>query len=113
MSEPISTCLECGTCCFSELEAYVRVLGTDYSRLGERAAALTHFIGNRCYMKMVEGHCAALEVQPSSGRFVCSAYEQRPDVCRALERASPQCSAEIHEKGNRPRALLVLLRSTR
>ena len=111
--EGVPACLDCGTCCFSTLPEYLRVFGIDLDRMDDRAQALTHFIGNRCYMKMVKGHCAALEVEPSSGRFVCSAYEQRPDVCRALERASPQCSAEIHEKGNRPRALLVLLRSTR
>jgi uncharacterized protein len=87
----------------------VRVVGSDHERLGERAFELTHFIGNRCYMKMAFGHCAALSVEVTTGRFVCSAYEQRPDVCRDLERASPECRAESHEKGERPRALLHVL----
>jgi Fe-S-cluster containining protein len=113
LSELVPACLECGACCFSELEAYVRVVGSDHSRLGERASTLTHFIGNRCYMKMEHGHCAALEIEATTGRFVCSAYEHRPDVCRDLERTSPQCQAEMHEKGPRPQALLHALRSSR
>jgi Fe-S-cluster containining protein len=91
----------------------VRVLGSDHERLRERADDLTHFIGNRCYMKRTHGQCAALAVEVTTGRFVCSVYQQRPDVCRDLERASPQCRAEIHEKGERPRALLRVLGSTR
>jgi hypothetical protein len=90
----------------------VRVVGSDHARLGERASELSHFIGNRCYMKMTDGHCAALVLEIATGRFVCSAYETRPEVCRDLGRASPQCRAEIHEKGERPPALLQLLGST-
>ena len=91
----------------------MRVVGSDHARLGELAGELTHFIGNRCFMNMVRGHCVALVIELETGRFVCSVYETRPAVCRDLERASPQCRAEIHEKGERPRALLHVLGSTR
>jgi hypothetical protein len=33
-------CLACGTCCFSNLEMYVRVSGDDHARLAERAEEL-------------------------------------------------------------------------
>ncbi|HSC89433.1 MAG TPA: zinc/iron-chelating domain-containing protein, partial [Polyangiaceae bacterium] len=67
-------------------------------------------IGNRCYMRLVDGHCAALIVDPSDRSFRCSVYERRPDVCRWLERGSGQCRADRHEKGERP--LLALARLT-
>lgn len=100
-------CLECGSCCFSTLPDYVRVDGRDHARLGERAEDLTHFIGNRCYMRMHDGHCAALQIDAANRRFVCSIYEARPELCRSLERGSSACAAELHEKGDRPRHLLL------
>lgn len=81
---------------------YVRVFGTDWDRMGDEARALTHFIGNRCFMRLEEGHCAALVIEPENGRFVCSIYQSRPDTCHALERGSGQCRGELHEKANRP-----------
>lgn len=99
-------CLACGTCCFSELDTYARLDGADHAGLGVRADELTHFIGNRCYMKMHDGHCAALVIDVAGRRFVCGVYESRPAVCRELERGSPACQGEIHEKGERPLALL-------
>ena len=102
-------CLGCGACCFSNLETYARVTGFDHERLADQAEALTVFVGNRCYMKMLDGHCAALVVDAETQRFVCSIYETRPAVCRELERSSPAGQAEIHEKGDRPRALLQVL----
>lgn len=89
---------------------YVRVTGDDHERLGADAAALTHFIGNRCYMRMhKDGHCGALRV--GDGRFVCSVYGNRPQVCRDLERGSPVCEAEIERKGDSPSALVQLWRT--
>jgi Fe-S-cluster containining protein len=102
-------CLECGTCCFSNLETSVRVTGDDYERLGDSAEGLVHFVGNRAYMRSAEGHCAALRIE-LSGRFVCSVYETRPDACRDLERASPQCAGELFTKAGRPLARLAELR---
>lgn len=93
-------CLSCGACCFSALETYVCVTGADYARLGELAERVSGFIGNRCYMRMHEGRCAALAVDPA-GRYVCSIYEQRPEVCRELERGSSACEAERTRKSER------------
>lgn len=102
--ESISTpaCLACGACCFSKLQNYVRVDGADHRRIGDQVEELTHFDGNRCFMNMHEGHCAALVIDLVTREFVCSIYEIRPDICRGLERTSPECRGEIHEKNDRP-----------
>ena len=108
MPESTPACLGCGVCCFSTLPNYVRVHGADHARIGERVEDLTHFDGNRCYMDMCEGHCAALVIDLGTGQFVCSIYETRPNTCRDLQRTSPACQGEIHEKSQRP---LLLVRS--
>mgnify|MGYP005820382823 CR=1 FL=1 len=88
------------------------VTGGDHARLGEAAERLTQFVGNRCYMRMEGGHCAALEIT-EGGRFVCSVYAARPATCRELERGGPACQAELATKGERAqRALLPLLRDS-
>jgi uncharacterized protein len=102
-------CMSCGTCCFSELESFVRVLGSDRARLGSQAEDLVAFVGNRAYMRMVDAHCAALRVGGSQGRFVCTTYETRPQICRDLQRGSPECLGEIGSKEERP--LLALRRA--
>lgn len=100
--EGIPACLACGTCCFSTLPEYLRVFGVDLDRMDDRAQALTHFLGNRCYLQLDEGHCKALVIDPVARRYVCSIYEMRPDVCRALERGSGQCRGELATKAERP-----------
>lgn len=106
----VPECLACGACCFSRLSTYVRVTGADHSRLGERASELVSFDGHRAYMRMLEGHCSALKIEPVSGRFVCSAYLIRPDVCRDLERGSGACQGELETKATRPLLELGRLR---
>lgn len=94
-------CQQCGVCCFSESAEYVWVTGYDWSRLGVDADRLAHFIGNRAFMKMAGGHCGALELRQSeSGRttFFCTIYDQRPEICRILERGSPECLADLEAK---------------
>ncbi|WP_437611780.1 YkgJ family cysteine cluster protein [Sorangium sp. So ce834] len=103
-------CTACGTCCFSTLPEYIRVFGCDYDRMDDRARALTRFIGNRCYMRVEDGRCAALTLDAELGRFLCSIYEVRPDCCRALERGSGACLGELHEKRERPLIALDALR---
>lgn len=44
----------------------------------------------RRFMKMVDGHCVALE-RSSDGRFSCTVYEDRPTVCRGLEPGTAPC----------------------
>ena len=105
--ELIPECQQCSACCFSELERYVRVTGSDYTRLGEAAPTFVHFIGNRAFMRMRDGHCAALMLDAKSGRSACQVYEQRPQTCRDLERGSPSCLGERHAKVER---VLVHLR---
>jgi Fe-S-cluster containining protein len=102
-------CLECGTCCFSNNERSVRVTGDDYERLGDAVEELVHFVGNRAYMRLADGHCAALRIE-LEGRFVCTVYESRPDACRDLERESPACAGELFTKAGRATARLVELR---
>lgn len=106
----IPECLACGACCFSLLGTYVRVTGLDHARLGERAQELVRFEGIHAYMRMADGHCGALEIDPLSGRFSCSAYETRPDVCRDLARGSGACRGELEAKAQRPLLALGLLR---
>jgi Fe-S-cluster containining protein len=87
----------------------VRVTGDDHARLGEAAERLTQFIGNRCYMRMEAGRCAALEIT-ADGRYVCTVYPNRPATCRDLERGGPACEAERARKAERAR--LPLLRGS-
>ena len=102
-------CLACGTCCFSQLDTFVRVTGDDYARLGNHVESLVRFEGIRAYMRMLDGHCAALRLEPESGELVCSVYEQRPQICRDLRRGSQECLAERELKSERP--LLALRRA--
>jgi len=95
-------CLLCGTCCFSDLPEYIRVFGVDYDRMDDNARALTDFLGNRCFMRLKDGHCAALVPDPDTKRFVCSIYPMRPDACRSLDRGSSACLGELSLKANRP-----------
>lgn len=83
--------------------------GDDHARLGDAAGTFVTFIGNRAYMRLADGHCAALRIE-LSGRFVCTVYEARPDACRDLERGSPQCAGELYTKAGRAGAKLVQLR---
>jgi len=92
-------CLACGVCCHSTLPTYVRVSGDDYARLGDDAERVTTFIGNRCYLRIEHGHCAALESDERG--FPCGVYERRPATCRSLERGSPECLGEIASKAGR------------
>lgn len=100
-------CVACGVCCFSTLERYIQVDGDDYERLGDDAERLVHFIENRAYMRLVEGHCAALQVDRDAGRFWCTVYDRRPRICRDLERGSPACAGERATKGDRPLGLIA------
>jgi Fe-S-cluster containining protein len=104
-------CVPCSACCFSELAEYVRVFGVDVDRMDERALGYTDFDGHRAFMRMVNGRCAALVIDPDAKRFTCAIYEMRPDVCRSLEPGSGACKADRHAKRERPLlAIEALLR---
>jgi hypothetical protein len=106
----VPECVSCGTCCFSTAPDYLRVAGVDYERLGEDAESLVVWLGNRAYLRLEDGHCSALRLDPQRGLFLCSVYERRPDVCRWLERGSGHCLGEREAKGERPREALLSLR---
>ena len=113
MSADLPECLSCGTCCFSTLERYVPVSGDDHARLGDAADDLVVWIENRAYLRIESGHCAALAIDRARGLFVCTVYERRPQVCRDLERGSPQCEGELSAKRERPPLALLELRRER
>lgn len=111
-------CVRCGACCFSESPRHARVTGDDYARLGDEAQRLVTWLGNQAFMRIEHdgaeppvGRCAALVPEPSTGEYLCSVYERRPEVCRALERGSPACAGERETKGDRPRHALTVLRT--
>ena len=82
----------------------MRVTGEDWARLGDAAGRAAHFIGHRAYMKMTDGHCAALEIRRTPDgklEFFCTLYDRRPQVCRDLARGSPQCEGELAAKRDR------------
>lgn len=104
MNTTPADCLQCGACCFSLLPTYVRVSGGDWERLGEVAETVAHFIGHRAYMRMNDGHCAALTVRTGTDgqrEYFCTIYDRRPQVCRDLARGSAQCEAELEQKHDR------------
>ena len=93
-ADPPPLCQACGACCFGDTPHYVPVSGDDYSRLAATATRLARFDGNRCFMRMQDGHCAALRFDPAAGGFACEVYGQRPEICRELARGSASCEAE-------------------
>lgn len=101
MSDSPPECLRCGACCFNDNPTALRVTGDDRERLGDALAErLTRFVGHRCFLRVVDDRCAALEVR-LDGSFVCGVYDVRPQVCRDLARGSPACNAERWEKVHR------------
>ena len=83
--------------------------GDDHARLAEAAERLVVWLGNRAYLRIEGGHCAALAIDVPGARFMCTVYADRPQVCRDLERGSAQCAGEIETKRERPAALLTRL----
>jgi Fe-S-cluster containining protein len=107
MADPdLPECLACGACCFADVPDYVRVSGADHARLGGDAEALVTWRENRAYMRMVDGHCAALVISGSDGTLSCRVYERRPTICRDLERGSRACLGEREHKADRARLTL-------
>ena len=95
-------CRRCGVCCFSDSSEYVWVRGDDWAQLGDDADKLAHFIGHRAFMRMREGHCAALAVRRDAenrAEFFCTIYDRRPQICRDLARGSAECEADRETKG--------------
>lgn len=101
-AETPSDCRQCGACCFSNAHGYIQVWRVDSERLGPLADEVTFVAEGRRYLRMQDGHCAALRIDPVTRRFACSIYDSRPDACRWLERGSSHCRAQIAHKAERP-----------
>ena len=95
-------CMSCGACCFGKRD-YVQVFPHDAATLGEARTAelVAPAIGEipasvgresepKRFMKMTHGHCIALNTA-TPDRFLCTIYEDRPVLCRALEPGSAAC----------------------
>jgi uncharacterized protein len=114
-SDPVNTtppadCRHCGVCCFSQKPDYVRVTGDDWARLGEDAERLAYFLDTRAFMRMTDGHCAALAIRrmpDGAARFFCTSYARRPQICRDLARGSGECLGELAAKGERVTAIAI------
>lgn len=70
--------------------------------MDQRARNFTQALGHGSFMRFVDGHCAALTIDPVARRFLCSIYPMRPDCCQALQRGSGACLSDLQEKGDRP-----------
>jgi Fe-S-cluster containining protein len=95
-------CMTCGACCFGKRD-YVQVFAHDAAMLGlartaelvapaieEIPASVGRESEPKRFMKMTHGRCIALStVTPN--RFLCTVYEDRPVLCRALEPGSAAC----------------------
>ena len=81
-------CVECGACCTFDDPRYAMLLEEDSERLLPEDHALTHWTAGRCFMRVVDGHCAALE--QLDGMSWCTIYERRPQVTRCRARR-PDC----------------------
>ena len=97
-------CLNCGVCCFSKSGTYVRVSEADWERLGTEAERWARKVGGQAYMRMADGHCAALQITGQRGRptmYFCEIYDKRPQVCRDLARGKAACKLELQAKAIR------------
>lgn len=107
-AEALPHCIDCGCCCFSVDPEYIRVFEVDLDRMDARARSFLASPQGRVAMRMSEGRCAALVVDPAARTYSCAIYEQRPDVCRSLLRASGGCLADRRAKAELP--LLAIAR---
>jgi Fe-S-cluster containining protein len=95
-------CTTCGACCFGKRD-YVQVFAHDAAMLGPARTAelvapaiaqIPASVGRESepkrFMKMTHGHCVALSTA-TPNRFLCTVYEDRPVLCRALEPGSAAC----------------------
>lgn len=96
LNDDVPECTRCGACCTSASARHVPVTGRDWERLGDRADELTDWTESHAFMRMREGRCIALALEP--GRAYCTIYERRPDICRELERGGPACEVERSRK---------------
>jgi hypothetical protein len=81
---------------------YVRVFEVDLDRMDARARGYVDEREGRRAMRMSEGRCAALVIDPARRSFECAIYPMRPDVCHSLARGSSACTADRRAKAELP-----------
>ena len=99
MNAPSGTpCRRCGACCYGD-EMWIHIVADDDARLGEddvRRLTVRTQHGRGYFarsMKMVGGRCIAYRDDLGDGRPGCSIYKRRPEICRAFEAGSADCTA--------------------
>ena len=107
---PPADCRVCARCCFADSALHVQVFEIDLERMGPRARSFVDKSGAYGFMRFEDGHCVALGCDPTTGLFGCTIYEERPDVCRSLERGTSGCRYEHGAKAGRPDVMLARLR---
>ncbi|MEO6953398.1 MAG: YkgJ family cysteine cluster protein [Polyangia bacterium] len=90
-------CQTCGACCYGG-EAYVAVTGPDADRMSrETRSRMVVRHGERRYLRMLNGHCAALRAR--GGHYACRIYEERPTPCRTVDAGSRECLVARERRG--------------
>jgi Fe-S-cluster containining protein len=90
-------CLACGACCYGPDE-YVSVTALDLNRMsGRTQGRMVVKRRDRMFLKMVQGHCAALHAR--QGHFSCRMYAERPAPCRIVEPGSRECLDARRRRG--------------
>jgi hypothetical protein len=90
-------CQRCGACCYGPDE-YVSVGELDLGRMSRQTRArLVVRRGERRYLKMLHGHCAALRAR--QGHYSCRIYGERPSPCHVVEAGSRECLAARARRG--------------
>ena len=90
-------CQACGACCYGPDE-YVSVIATDLARMNRQTRArYVHRVGERLYLRMLHGHCAALHAR--QGHYSCRIYSMRPQPCHVVEAGSRECLDARRRRG--------------
>jgi uncharacterized protein len=90
-------CLACGACCYGPDE-YVAVTAIDLNRMSPRTQGrMVVKRRDRMFLKMVQGHCAALHAR--QGHFSCRMYAERPSPCHIVEAGSRECLDARRRRG--------------
>jgi Fe-S-cluster containining protein len=90
-------CQRCGACCYGP-EEYVAVSEVDLMGMSRQMRArLVVRRGERRYLKMLHGHCAALRAR--QGHYSCRIYGARPRPCHVVEAGSRECLAARRRRG--------------
>ena len=90
-------CQRCGACCYGP-EDYVSVSATDLLGMSRQTRArLVIRTGERRYLRMLHGHCAALRAR--QGHYSCRIYSERPRPCHVVEAGSRECIDARRRRG--------------